>query len=772
MDYSNSLNVGYILSLVLDNDQLTVKKIPIKYSDYIISVLNKLDEYDSYARLYSVFDVEKYIKQCTFDQKNTYSYCWPNEYDAAYISKASIQEIDKKEYDQKLKDIEDQISSEYDKKIHYRHWVNNHFEYLSNYEKVQLEHKKKLEIEEAQSKYEQLRLHQYIEEVKRYIFAQHYNTSIQDIKKSCLIYSSEAIGWYKPHYNITGNARIGLSSNFCYGRSAYFDVLLNYKGINILPYSDLVNYYWSNMMDNIRCTRSYRPYRYNWDTVLDFVAEICNWIERDSASFEKKWIIDEVEAMMNGLKDIKENIDNYYKKLEEAKEADDKDNSLPRQIKYRNINDSITRQYQTYPHETTLVLQVDKLSAALSLLEELTSLKNIYAPIVTHINTIIKYNEDVIPAIEAECVFLTTQIESKQKKLKQLENDIKNLQQKISIRQNEISAALDASDEEYKNMSPNEQQKKLIDAYADDKEYKMLDYELSILHEKLRQTENEIRDRQNFKAHFEDKRDYIVEYLNNWSGQFNLLQKGLFIHKNSALDIKQYEVLAEQGNAAAQYALGKIYCENKDDKNEAFKWFNKSASQNHDEAFTCLGCCYENGYGTNKNYNKALELYLKSAMMNNARAQASLGRLYFFGIGVSVDYKKALEWYTKAAEHGLEIAQYALGYCYYYGKGVDADSKKAAEWYEKAAEQGNASAQGMLGQCYRLGNGVPQNYKISAEWYHKAAEQGDAIAQYIIGVYYYNGFGVPKDTKKAIEWIKKAANQGHEKAIKALTKKQ
>lgn len=516
MDYSNRLNVGFILSLVSEKDKLTVKKISVKYSDYIISVLNKLDEYDSYAQLYNVFDVEKYIKQCTFDQKNIYSYCWPNEYDAAYISKASIKEIDKKEYDQKLKDIKDQISYDYDKKIHSRHWVNNHYEYLSSYEKNQLEQKKRRDIEEALSEYKKLRLHQYIEDVKRYIFAQHYNTTMQDVKNTCLMYSSEAIGWYKPHYNITGNARIGLSSNFCYGRSAYFDVLLNYKGINILPYSDLVNYYWSNMMDNIRCTRSYSAYRYNWDAVLDFVAEICNWIERDSVSFEKKWIIDEVEAMMNGLKDIKNSINNYYKRLEEAKEAEGKNNTLPRQIKYRNINDSITRQYQTYPHETTLVLQVDKLSAALSLLEELTSLKNIYSPVVTHINTIIKYNEDIIPAIKAGCIFLSTQIDSKQKELNQLENDIKNLQQKITIRQNEINAALDSSEEEYKNMSPNERQTKLIGTYADDKEYKMLNHDLSILRGRLRQTENDIRDRQNFKTHLEDRRDYIVERLKHW----------------------------------------------------------------------------------------------------------------------------------------------------------------------------------------------------------------------------------------------------------------
>ena len=165
------------------------------------------------------------------------------------------------------------------------------------------------------------------------------------------MYSSDVMGWYEPNFNVAGNVRIGLKSNFCYGRSAYFDVLLNYKGINILPYSDLVNYYWSNMMDNLRCTRSYTTCRYNWPEVLKFVADICNWIEQDPVSFEKKWIIDEVEQMMDGLKDIHGKIEEYYKRLEEAKKEEDqkqKNNEIAQRIiRYRNINAFEISQHKT-----------------------------------------------------------------------------------------------------------------------------------------------------------------------------------------------------------------------------------------------------------------------------------------------------------------------------------------------------------------------------------------------------------------------------------------
>ncbi|MEE3485638.1 MAG: hypothetical protein VZQ98_15125 [Bacteroidales bacterium] len=519
MEINKELNVGYVLSLQLDNGKLVVKQIPVEYPDDIVKVLNKLDEFGEHDQIYNVFDVERFVKQCNFEKDGNYGYCWPNEYNAAFISRAQLHEIDKEKYNQDLEEIKKRIIEEYDNKIRERRWVVDHYEYLSLDEKERLKRVRDEIIENEQTKYKRLRLNSYISEVKRYIYALHYDKALQNIKSNSLMYSSDTIGWYKPYFNITGNARIGLRSNFCYGRSAYFDVLLNYKGINILPYSDLVNYYWSNMMDNLRCTRSYSPYRSNWNEVLKFVEEICNWIERDSDSFEKKWIIGEVENMMEGLKTINNNIESYYKKLVDDKEEHKRikeSTNLPQIVRYRWIDDRTTNQFKTYPHETLLIIQVDKLSAALSLLEDLVSLKNIYTPVLTHIHTILQFNKEILPAIRIECENLSREIEAKQNELKQIEKDIETNEKQLLIRKNEISATLDVSNEEYRQSSASDRQTILTNVCVKDNEYKTVECRIANLRRQLFVTRQFIMDKESFKSILEVRRDFILERIRHW----------------------------------------------------------------------------------------------------------------------------------------------------------------------------------------------------------------------------------------------------------------
>ena len=246
-----------------------------------------------------------------------------------------------------------------------------------------------------------------------------------------------------------------------------------------------------------------------------------------------------------------------------------------------------------------------------------------------------------------------------------------------------------------------------------------------------------------------------------WTAQISIFKTDILKKRYTAIDFEQNQLLAEHGDANAQYTLGRFYCEDKDNKIEAFKWFRKAANQDHDDALICLGCCFQRGYGISKDYNKALELYLRSASFNNYRAQASLGNCYYSGIGVSVDYQKAFEWYEKAAKQGNSDAQYMLSQCYYYGKGINKDYNKAVEWCAKAATQGDSDAQFMLGDCYYWGKGINLDYLKAVEWYEKAAKQGHSSAQYNLGVCYYNGVGINKDYKKAVEWFEKAALKNH-----------
>ena len=65
------------------------------------------------------------------------------------------------------------------------------------------------------------------------------------------------------------------------------------------------------------------------------------------------------------------------------------------------------------------------------------------------------------------------------------------------------------------------------------------------------------------------------------------------------------------GNISYDFAKGYAYYHEKDYE-EAFFWFKKAADKNHADACEWCGHCYENGYGTEKDYTKAVSYYNKA----------------------------------------------------------------------------------------------------------------------------------------------------------------
>jgi TPR repeat protein len=88
--------------------------------------------------------------------------------------------------------------------------------------------------------------------------------------------------------------------------------------------------------------------------------------------------------------------------------------------------------------------------------------------------------------------------------------------------------------------------------------------------------------------------------------------------------------MAEQGDATAQYNLGKRY-ENGEgvekDGIESVKWFRKAAVQGHADAQKNLGDFYYNGKGVVKDKDEAVKWFRKAAEQGNADAQKNLDNL-------------------------------------------------------------------------------------------------------------------------------------------------
>lgn len=95
--------------------------------------------------------------------------------------------------------------------------------------------------------------------------------------------------------------------------------------------------------------------------------------------------------------------------------------------------------------------------------------------------------------------------------------------------------------------------------------------------------------------------------------------------------LKLWSPLASQGDARAQFSLGRMYARGdgvRQDFSEAQGWFKLAAAQGHAQAQYNLGRMYERGDGVAKDNTKAAKWYYLSATQGNRDGQESLNRLY------------------------------------------------------------------------------------------------------------------------------------------------
>jgi len=138
-------------------------------------------------------------------------------------------------------------------------------------------------------------------------------------------------------------------------------------------------------------------------------------------------------------------------------------------------------------------------------------------------------------------------------------------------------------------------------------------------------------------------------------------QAGMKAHdrEDYATAVREWQPLAEQGDALAQFNLGILY---------------------------------HKGRGVPQDDAQARKWYAKAAAQGLVKAQFSLGTLYFNGEGGSKDYQQALHWFREAADHGEALAQTKLAIMYDDGEGVPQDKVQAYKWFSLAATNGDKPA--------------------------------------------------------------------------------
>jgi len=121
--------------------------------------------------------------------------------------------------------------------------------------------------------------------------------------------------------------------------------------------------------------------------------------------------------------------------------------------------------------------------------------------------------------------------------------------------------------------------------------------------------------------------------------------------------LREWSLLAESGDASAQYNLGLLYHEGegvRQDYAQAASWFRMAAEQGDADAQFNLGLMYRNGEGVEQDFTEAVKWYRKATAQGDAMAQTNLGVMYATGQGVPKDLVLAYMWFNLGAQSGNE----------------------------------------------------------------------------------------------------------------------
>ena len=412
---SKKVNEDFIPVVHFDGANLKYIEIDIeKKYEYLKSLINKALFNDSLL----LIEIQNTFSYIFPGKPGGYSFCFPHNYSATFVDSADYPKIySQEEFDSEINNVRVGYIDKENEKLNKEKEEGKIDECL--YQEA---------IERVKEEAEQLVIDR-IAEIKdsfvkksiRYIQAYEFYSTLRQIKadEANVMYSTEIIGWTKFNYSINKNVVVNFKSNFCYGRSAYFHITLIYKGVEILSYPKLVQYFHANMLDFIDCTESYKPERHNWEPALSFVVEQANWASVDEDAFVQKWIIDGTNEMMLGLKEIlnfpNTAIDNIIK-------SNIDDSSL---YSVRNITKDEIAEYEVYRHEMTIAFQAEKISGSLLLIPNLTKLCSLYPKIKLIINEIESLNRKFFPQLHNAIIIISN-------KIKTLSNKIDSLQTEFS----------------------------------------------------------------------------------------------------------------------------------------------------------------------------------------------------------------------------------------------------------------------------------------------------------------------------------------------------
>ena len=381
------VNIDYICVIRQNGNKTTFDTIDIPTSSELVSKLEAMVENDNV----SVLDLQAQMDNAFANSsRGNLNYVAPYSYHDSYITMALYPTgLTFAEYNSKAGDYRKQIIEAFAEKNKALR-ASDHGKYEINLGN---------EIREKMASFTKALKENYFSKAIRYIWASNYTKTMSRARSmsDARMYSTDTLGWSNFEYKVTDDITIGLGTNFGYGMSSYFRLCLRYKGIDILPYSHMIKYYYADMRDLIRYLRLYSVTRDSWNTAFSFVEKVANLASSDPREFLQTWVLNEVKEMVHGLHGILDNPAFHVKDML-SKNAGLLANR--EYITVRNMSWSERSTYGVYPEEMTMAIQAEKITGALDFLGNLSALSQVIPDISGFIAEIRDMAVAIIPKLD------------------------------------------------------------------------------------------------------------------------------------------------------------------------------------------------------------------------------------------------------------------------------------------------------------------------------------------------------------------------------------
>lgn len=317
-----------------------------------------------------------------------------------------------------------------------------------------------------------------------WLHAYRLSTAIHQCRtqEGIIAFSHRYKGWNLPEYQVNNNFKLNFKTNFGYGRSSYFYVLLNYKDVQIFPFTDWVDYEYIQASELVKHSEIIHEWHFVsgkfksdgksisyckpeviiknefWQTAMHYVVKAANMAINNEEAFIKNYILDPIEELIYELS-LLLSADNSAIALKYPKF--EKNFKLERANKEGDV---------LFKDLYIADIRAEKVSGTLQFISEFIKLSDVISNSEMYVQKIESLNQQILPLIK-------TYLEKSEKLTVELFNSIQELRTEISyiyngsdnspglkeILQNKVNLSLQTFEKSYPNFQvTNEKYKKLL----------------------------------------------------------------------------------------------------------------------------------------------------------------------------------------------------------------------------------------------------------------------------------------------------------------------